>query len=47
MLEHLAKIAAIDPAIAGRAPDEVLGIVLRRVANAPYGTGRVDPGGRI
>ena len=47
MLEHLAEITAIDPAAAGRAPEEMLGLVLRRVANAPYGTGRVDPGGRI
>ena len=29
MLEHLAEIAAIDPAAAGRAADEMLGLVLR------------------
>jgi hypothetical protein len=29
VLEHLAEIAAVDPAIAGRATDEVLGFVLR------------------
>jgi hypothetical protein len=26
--EHLAEITAIDPAAAGRAPDEMLGLVL-------------------
>jgi hypothetical protein len=32
VLEHLAKITAIDPAIAGRAQDQVFGLVLRRIA---------------
>ncbi len=32
VLEHLAEIAAIDPAIAGRAADEMVGLVCRRVA---------------
>jgi hypothetical protein len=27
VLEHLAEIAAINPAAAGRAPDEVLGLI--------------------
>jgi hypothetical protein len=27
MLEHLAEITAIDPAAAGRTPDEMLGVV--------------------
>jgi hypothetical protein len=35
VLEHLAEIAAIDPAIAGRAPDEVLGLALRGIAQKP------------
>jgi hypothetical protein len=40
VLEHLAEIATIDPAIAGRAPNEVLGFVLRRIAEAlPDGRG--------
>jgi hypothetical protein len=34
LLEHLAEIAAIDSAIAGRAPNEVLGFILRRIAEA-------------
>jgi hypothetical protein len=33
VLEHLAEITAIDPAIAGGAPDEMLGLVLRRIAD--------------
>jgi hypothetical protein len=32
VLENLAKIAAIDPAAAGRATDEMLGLILRRIA---------------
>jgi hypothetical protein len=32
VLEHLAEITAIDPAVARRAPDEVFGLVRRRVA---------------
>jgi hypothetical protein len=35
VLEHLAKIAAIDPAAAARAPDEVLGLALGRIAETP------------
>ena len=35
VLEHLAEIAAINPAVAGRAFDEVLGVVIRRLAEAP------------
>jgi hypothetical protein len=34
MLKHLAKIAAIDPATAGRAPNEVRGFLLRRIGEA-------------
>ena len=34
VLEHLAEITAVDPAAAGRAPDEMLGLVLRWIANA-------------
>jgi hypothetical protein len=33
VLEHLAEITAIDQAIAGGAPDEMLGLVLRRIAD--------------
>ena len=29
MVEHLAEITAVDPAVAGGAPDEVLGLALR------------------
>jgi len=32
MIEDVAEIAAVDPAIARRAPDEVLGLIRRRVA---------------
>ena len=32
MLEHLAEITAIDPAIAGRTSDEMVGLVLRGIA---------------
>ena len=32
VLEHGAEITAIDPAIAGRTPDEVLGLAYRRIA---------------
>ena len=32
VLDHLAEIAAIDPAIAGRAAEEMVGLVCRRVA---------------
>jgi DNA-directed RNA polymerase subunit F len=32
VLEHLAKIAAVDPAAAGRASDEMLGLTNRRLA---------------
>ena len=35
MLEHLAEITAVDPAAAGRAPDEMLGLILRRCADRP------------
>ena len=31
---NLAKIAAVDPAAAGRASNEMLGFVLRRIAEA-------------
>jgi hypothetical protein len=34
VLEDLAEIAAIEPAAAGRAPDKMLGITLRRIAQA-------------
>jgi len=32
VLEHLAKITAIEPAAAGRKADEVFDLVLRRIA---------------
>jgi hypothetical protein len=32
VLKDLTKIAAVDPATAGRAPDEVLGLTNRRLA---------------
>jgi hypothetical protein len=32
VLEHLAEIAAIEPAAAGRTADEVFDLVLRRIA---------------
>ena len=32
VLEHLAEITAIDPAIAGRTSDEMVGLVLRGIA---------------
>jgi hypothetical protein len=35
VLEHLNKIAAIDPTAASRAPDEVLGLARRRIAEPP------------
>jgi len=35
VLEHLAKITAIHPAVTGRAPDEVLGLILRGIAGSP------------
>jgi len=34
VLEHLAKIAAIDPATAGRAADEILCLALGLMANS-------------
>jgi hypothetical protein len=34
VLEDLAEIAAVDPAVAGWAADEVLGLVLWRIADA-------------
>jgi hypothetical protein len=33
VLEHVAEITAVDPAAARRAPDEMLGLVLRRTAD--------------
>jgi hypothetical protein len=33
VIEHLAEITAVDPAAAGGAPDEMLGLVLRRTAD--------------
>jgi hypothetical protein len=35
VLEHLAEIAALDPAAAGPAPDEMLSLVLRLLADRP------------
>jgi hypothetical protein len=35
VLEHLAEIAAIDPAAARRAPDVMLGLVLGWLADRP------------
>jgi hypothetical protein len=34
VLEHLSKIAAIDPSVAGKSPDEVLGLVRDWLADA-------------
>jgi hypothetical protein len=34
VLEHLTEITAVDPATTGRTSDEMLGFVLRRIANA-------------
>jgi len=34
VLEHLSKIAAVDPAAAGRAPEEMLGLARWRIADA-------------
>jgi len=34
VLEHLAEITAIDPTAAGRAANEVLGLVRRRLSDA-------------
>jgi hypothetical protein len=33
VLEHLSKIAAVDPAAAGRAPEEMLGLARWRIAD--------------
>ena len=33
VLEDLAEIAAVDPAAAGRTSEEMLGLVLRRIAD--------------
>jgi len=35
VLEHLSEITAIDPAAAGRAADEMIDLVLGRIADAP------------
>ena len=35
VVEHLAEITAVDPAVAGGAPDEVLGLALRGIAQKP------------
>ncbi|MGB9000548.1 MAG: hypothetical protein WCC43_15770 [Pseudolabrys sp.] len=34
MLEHLAEITAIDPTAAGRAPNEMLGLIRGRLSDA-------------
>ena len=34
MLEHACQVSAINPAIAGRTPDEMLGLVRDRLADA-------------
>jgi hypothetical protein len=34
VLEHLAEIRAIDPATAGRASDEMLGLARRTIADS-------------
>jgi hypothetical protein len=34
VLEHLAEIAAVDPAIAGRGTDEVLSLIRGRLSDA-------------
>jgi hypothetical protein len=36
VLEHLAQIAAIDPAAASRAPNEMLGVALSPVRRPMY-----------
>jgi hypothetical protein len=33
MLEHLAEITTVDPAAAGRAPEEMLGLARWRIAD--------------
>jgi hypothetical protein len=35
MLQHLSEVPTLDPAFAGRTANEVLGFVLRRIADAP------------
>ena len=35
MLQHLREVSAVDPAFAGRTADEVLSLVLGRIANSP------------
>ena len=35
VIEHLAEITAIDPAAAAGAPDEVVGLTLRGIAQKP------------
>jgi hypothetical protein len=34
VLEHLAEITAIDPAAAGRAPDEMIDLAFGRIAHS-------------
>ena len=34
VLDHLAQIAAVDPTVARRAADEIIGLVLWRIADA-------------
>ena len=35
MIEDVAEIAAVNPAAAGQTPNEVLGLVLWRIAHSP------------
>jgi hypothetical protein len=35
MLQHLREVSTVDPAFADRAANEMLGLVRRRIANAP------------
>jgi hypothetical protein len=35
VLEHVSKVTAIDPSAASRAPNEMLGLVLWRIAQTP------------
>ena len=35
MLQHLREVSTVDPAFAGRAANEMLGLVLKRIADTP------------
>jgi hypothetical protein len=42
VVEHLAEITAIDPAIAARTSDEMLGLVRGLLAGGPAENGRLE-----